>query len=248
MNFFKSHSKTNAFIGAVVFAISFVVYFLTMSPSICLWDCGEYLASTATLGIPHPPGTPLLVMLGRAWIVLFSFIHDVGYRFNLLAILSSSLVVLFVYLIIIRTLIMVWGEPDALWKRLSLYCAGFVGSLFCAFSATFWFAALEASQQSNITNISSILTIWLTLVWAQSKSENRDRLLLLIGYVTVLGIGIRMISILTLPAIFAFIALVDAEKEKTGACGWRSLRSASSCTTLPGSCGPRRRLPSCRCS
>jgi hypothetical protein len=214
MNFFKSHPKTNALIGALVFGISFVVYFLTMSPSICLWDCGEYLAATASLGIPHPPGTPLLVMLGRVWVVLFSFLHDVGYRFNLLAVFSSSVVVLFVYLIIIRSLIMVWGEPDALWKRLCLYCGGFTGSLFCAFAATFWFAALEASQQSNITNFTTVLTIWLTLVWAQSKSENRDRLLLLIGYVTVLGTGIRMISILTLPAIFAFVALVDKEKRR----------------------------------
>jgi len=36
MNFFKSHSKTNALIGALVFGISLVVYFFTMSPSICL--------------------------------------------------------------------------------------------------------------------------------------------------------------------------------------------------------------------
>jgi hypothetical protein len=214
MNFFKSHSKTNALIGALVFGISLVVYFLTMSPSICLWDCGEYLASSADLGIPHPPGTPLLVMLGRTWIVLLSFIHDIGFRYNLLAIFSSALTVLFVYLIIIRALIMVWGETDTLWKRLSLYCGGFVGSLFCAFAATFWFAALEASQQSNITNVTTVLTIWLTFVWAQSKSDNRDRLLLLIGYVTVLGVGIRMISILALPAIFAFIVLVDQEKRK----------------------------------
>jgi hypothetical protein len=212
MEFMGSHSKTNALVGAVVFAISFIVYFLTMSPSICLWDCGEYLASSACLGIPHPPGTPLLVMLGRSWITLLSFINDIGYRYNLLAILSSAVTVLFVYLIIVRVLIMVWGEPDTLWKRLSLYCGGFVGSLFCAFSSTFWFAALEASQQSNITNVPSILTIWLTLVWAQSKAENRDRLLLLIGYITVLGIGIRMISILTLPAFFAFSARVDTQK------------------------------------
>ena len=214
MNFFKSHSKTNAFVAALVFGISFIVYFLTVSPSICLWDCGEYLASTASLGIPHPPGTPLLVMIGRTWIVLLSFIHDIGYRFNLLAVVSSSVTAFFIYLIIVRALIMVWGDPDTLWKRLSLYCAGFMGSLFCAFAATVWFAALEASQQSNITNITVVLTIWLTLVWAQSKSENRDRLLLLIAYVAFMGIGIRLISIITMPAVFAFVVIVDPEKRK----------------------------------
>jgi hypothetical protein len=214
MNFLNDHSKSNALVAALVFGISFTVYFLTMSPSICLWDCGEYLASTASLGIPHPPGTPLLIMLGRTWLVLLSFVKDIGYRFNLLAIFSSAITVLFIYLIIVRALILVGGAPDTLWKRLSIYCAGFMGGLFCAFGKTFWFAALEASQQSNITNVCTVLTIWLTLVWAQAKAENRDRLLLLIGYITVTGIGIRMISILALPAIFAFVIIIDAEKRK----------------------------------
>jgi hypothetical protein len=214
MNFFNSHAKTNALVASLVFAISFTVYFLTMSPSICLWDCGEYLASSASLGIPHPPGTPLLVMLGRTWIVLFSFIHDIGYRYNLLAVFSSTITVLFIYLIIVRGLIFALGEPDTLWKRLAMYCAGFVGSLFCAFDSTFWFAALEGSQQSNITNISVVLTTWLTLVWAQSRAQNRDRLLLLIAYVAFVGIGIRMNSVITLPVVFIFVMILDPEKRK----------------------------------
>ncbi len=222
MNFFKSHSKTNALVAFLVFTISFVVYFLTMAPSVCLWDCGEYLAASAGLGIPHPPGTPLLILFGRAWIALFSFIKDVGYRYNLSSILCGALTVMFIYLIIIRGLCMVLGEPDTLWKRLTYYCAGFVGGLFCAFGNTYWFESLEGSEQSNITNVPVALSIWLTLVWAQSKSENRDRLLLLIGYLAFLGIGMHMISMITMPAIFLFVMLYDKDKRKDwrlwGAC------------------------------
>jgi hypothetical protein len=214
MNFLKDHAKTNGLMAALVFFISLIVYFLTMAPSICLWDCGENLAASACLGLPHPPGTPLLILINRAWLVLTSFIGDVGYRFNLIAIFSSAVTVLLIYLIIARSMVFLIGQPDTLWKRLTIYCAGFVGALFCAFGKTFWFAALESSQQSNVTNITVVLTIWLALVWAQSKSARRDRLLLLIGYIVFMGIGIRMISSLTLPVIFAFIVVVDAEKRK----------------------------------
>jgi hypothetical protein len=214
MNFLNSHSKTNALVAFLVFGISLTVYFLTMSPSICLWDCGEYLAASAGLGLPHPPGTPLLILFGRAWIVLFSFIKDIGFRYNFSTIVGSAATVTFIYLIIVRGLIMVLGEPDTLWKRLSYYTAGFVGGLFCAFGNTFWFESLEASEQSNITNVPVALSIWLTLVWAQSKSENRDRLLLLIGYLAFLGIGLHMISMITMPAIFLFVVLYDKEKRR----------------------------------
>jgi hypothetical protein len=214
MNFLKDHEKTNALMAALVFIISLVVYYLTMAPSICLWDCGENLAASACLGLPHPPGTPLLIMINRAWLVLTSFIGDIGFRFNLIAIFSSAITVLFIYLIIARSMVYLIGQPDTLWKRLTIYCGGFVGALFCAFGKTFWFAALESSQQSNVTNITVVLTIWLALVWAQSKSARRDRLLLLIGYIVFMGIGIRMISSLTLPVIFVFIFVVDAEKRK----------------------------------
>ncbi|MCU0608568.1 MAG: DUF2723 domain-containing protein [Chitinispirillaceae bacterium] len=214
MNFFKSHSRTNALVAALVFAISFVVYCLTVSPALCLWDCGEYLAASAGLGIPHPPGTPLLVILGRAWIVAFSFIETIGLRYNMLAATGSAIVVLFVYLIIVRGMIMTIGGPDSIGKRLAMYCGGFVGSLFCAFSATFWFEALEMSGQSNVKNLPVIITFWLALIWAQSKDERRDRILLLIAYISFLCIGIHLMSMIALPAIFLFIIIMDPVKRK----------------------------------
>ena len=98
-----------------------------------------------------------------------------------------------------------------------------MGGLFCAFSNTFWFCSLEASEQCNFCLVPVALSIWLALMWAQSKDERfRDRILLLIAYIGFAGIGMHMISMITLPAIFLFIMISDKKKRedwRLWACG-----------------------------
>lgn len=47
-----------------------VIYAASAAPDVTFWDAGEFLAAFATFGVPHPPGTPLFVALGRAWTLL----------------------------------------------------------------------------------------------------------------------------------------------------------------------------------
>ena len=209
-----THKNVNACNAFLVFILSTVAYLLTVPPTLCLWDCGEYLAASACLGIPHPPGTPLLILIGRVFLLALSFLKDPGFRLNIMSVLGSALTVMFIYLIIVRAVILILGEPDMLWKRLSLYCGGITGALLCAYSNTFWFCSLEASEQNNICLIPVVITIWLSLIWAASKDPKRDRLLMLISYVGFAGIGMHMISGITLPAIFLFVILVDETKRK----------------------------------
>jgi thioredoxin-like negative regulator of GroEL len=209
-----THKNVNVALAIFVFLASSIVYILTAGPTVALWDCGEYLAAAGCLGIPHPPGTPLLIPIGRFFLMALSFLKDPGFRLNLLAVFGSAATVMFVYLIIVRAMRYVVGEPDTLWKRLSMYCAGVTGSLLCAYSNTFWFCSLEASEQCNVCLLPVVITIWLALVWAQSKDPKRDRLLLLLSYIGFMGIGMHMISGITLPAIFLFVMMVDESKRK----------------------------------
>jgi len=57
--------KIQLIIGALVFLISFAVYYGTMQPTTSFWDCGEYIACGKILGVMHPPGNPLLLLFFR---------------------------------------------------------------------------------------------------------------------------------------------------------------------------------------
>src|SRR5215218_9603405 len=67
------------------------LYVVTLAPTTAMWDASEYITAAYTLGIPHPPGNPLFVLLGRvASLLPFG---GVAYRVNLLAAVSSALAV-----------------------------------------------------------------------------------------------------------------------------------------------------------
>ena len=53
------------------------------------WDAGEFIAAARTLGIPHPPGTPLFVLIAHVWALLVP-VGEYAYRTNLLSACCSA--------------------------------------------------------------------------------------------------------------------------------------------------------------
>ncbi len=52
--------------GLAVFAALLLLYLASLAPRVTFWDAGEFIAAMESWGVPHPPGTPLYVTLGRA--------------------------------------------------------------------------------------------------------------------------------------------------------------------------------------
>ena len=82
------------------FFIPFILYFLTMAPTVSLWDCGEFISTSVIMGVPHPPGTPLYLIISNFFsqIPIFS---DIGARVNLVSPIASALSVMFLYMSIV---------------------------------------------------------------------------------------------------------------------------------------------------
>jgi len=47
------------------------IYLATAAPDLTFWDASEFMTAAHTLGIPHPPGTPLWVLLANVATKLF---------------------------------------------------------------------------------------------------------------------------------------------------------------------------------
>jgi len=203
--------KINICLSFVVFLASFVVYFLTMAPTVSFWDCGEFIATSYILGVPHPPGYPLFMLIGRIFTLLPIF-KEVALRVNLLSVLSSALSIGICYLIIVRV-VQNWLLPsDGLWNRIGKYTGGVAGSSLIAFSSTFWFNAVEA-EVFGLTMLLSMFLVYLGLLWVEEKDNPKgDMLLVLISYLALLSPAIHMAVFLVMPAVFLLVVLYDKSK------------------------------------
>ena len=139
--------KINRIIAAIIFFISFITYLKTIAPTTSFWDCGEFITCSYILGVPHPPGSPLYLILGRVF-TLIPWAVDIGLRVNIISAITSAFSVMFTYLIIVQ-LIKLWrGAPRCLEDRFVLFASAIIGSFALAFSDSHWFNAVEAEVYS----------------------------------------------------------------------------------------------------
>src|SRR3954447_12166225 len=94
MNF----NRINNIVGWIVCVIASATYILTAEAGGSLWDCGEFVSSAYKLEIPHPPGAPLFVMLGRLFIIFFGDNpHTAAKAVNVMSALVSGFSILFLF-------------------------------------------------------------------------------------------------------------------------------------------------------
>jgi tetratricopeptide (TPR) repeat protein len=208
---YERQDKISLVLSLFVFLVSFIVYFRTMAPTASFWDCGEFIACSYILGVPHPPGTPLFVLIGRVF-TLFPLFGEIAARVNFISVLSSALTVWLCYLLIVK-LVGYWErQNESLWIKVGKYVGGVAGSLFLAFSVTFWSNAVEA-EVYGASMFLMFLILYLGLMWMDRRDTPKgDRLLVLIAYLGLLSTGIHMTVFLIMPAVFLLVVLVDRQK------------------------------------
>ncbi|MCP4567207.1 MAG: DUF2723 domain-containing protein [FCB group bacterium] len=199
--------KVNAIIAGITTLISFFVYRLTVAPTLSYWDCGEFIASAHILGNPHPPGTPLFVLIGR-FFDLLPIGADVAYRINMMSAVCSTFTALFAYLIIVRMVSSWYKTPDSFkLGRYIAYASGFIGALFVAFSRANWTNSVETEPRAMA--IMLVLAIfWLALKWFDHRYDpSGRRIILLVAFLAMLSVGVHLTVFLVVPIVTIFFCL-----------------------------------------
>ena len=198
-------------LGLLVFLTTLGLYLDTVAPTVSFWDCGEFIACSYILGVPHPPGAPLYILLGR----LFSLIPfgEVAWRVNLMSVVPSALGIWFVYLSTValarRALgggaLQVFGDI----RDYSVMAGAALASLSLAVSYTYWFNSIEA-EVYGYSIFFATLGLWLILYWEGTQhGSNNDRWLFVIVYMFGLGGGIHLLCLLTIPSLLILAWYAD---------------------------------------
>jgi hypothetical protein len=224
-------ARLTALIAVLMLVAALAVYLRTLSPTVPFWDAGEFIAVSKILGIPHPPGTPFYVLLGR--LATLVPIASVAQRVNGLSALVSALAVMLTYLTTLRLIRLAqrrgWGVTVAtaegaaasapvagdggLLRALRAdwlaHLGAVVAALMLAWSDNFWENATEAEVYSMMS-LAQVLVLWLALRWweAHEKKPTVGPLLVAV-YVMWLSVGLHLgVGMMGLP-LMVLLMLVD---------------------------------------
>lgn len=175
-----------------VFAAAAIVYLVTLCPTVYGGDSGDFITASYTLGVSHPTGYPLYMLLGK----VFSFIPvgGVAYRYNLMSALFAAATAV-VVCVIVHLLTKSWK-------------AGAGAGLMVAFSTAVWDQATVAEAYMMNGFFTAVLLL-LALKWREEKTPG---LLLMFAAAYGLALTNHVSAILYAPA-FAYLVSADRDDE-----------------------------------
>ncbi len=187
--------------AGIASALVFLLYLLTLSPTTAMWDTSEYIAAAYTFGLPHPPGNPFFVLLGRFFAIL-PIAPNVAMRINILAAVCSAGAAGMWFLITERVLV---GWLPERWQRI---VGGSLAALIGATAFTVWAQSVVNEKVYTVSLLGLAVVSWIIVRWCDEPDGPRaDRLLVLIAYLSGLGYANHMAGFLALPAVAAAVAI-----------------------------------------
>ena len=160
---------------------------LTLAPGVTLWDSGEFLAAIHSLGIPHPPGTPLYILLGKVWSVLFASVFGFARATNLLSAVCTAL-----GCGIFASLFAKWTGDG-----FGAAAAGIAAGLM----STVWLSATETEVYA------AALLFGVVILWAADRAGERSdmRWALLTAYLCGLAWSLHLTALLVVPSAILLV-------------------------------------------
>ncbi|HMQ67847.1 MAG TPA: DUF2723 domain-containing protein [Ignavibacteria bacterium] len=198
------------------FLLPFIVYVITLAPTVTFIDSGELATVAAKLGVAHPTGYPLFTVLGRVFTLLP--IGDEIYRLNLMSAFISS-AALFMFFNLMSFLLgnkFAGGDSNADYKILPddiVYNISLATVFILAFSRTFWDTA-NAIEVYSLHTFFLITDIYLILKACtyDAKDKNsyilKERYWLLYAFVLGLSFTNHLSSIfLSVGSLYLYFAV-----------------------------------------
>jgi len=161
------------------------LYVRTLARGLLSGDSAEFQTIAYTMGMGHPTGYPVYVLIGK----LFTYlpIGEIAYRVNLFSAVSAAIAIAILYLVI-RQL----GANQA---------SAFFGSLLLAFVPQFWkFAVVAEVYAPSAACLAFILLC--VLKWSES---NKPHWIFWAGFSGGVSLGIHSSIALTAPAILIYL-------------------------------------------
>ncbi|GAB3964828.1 DUF2723 domain-containing protein [Spirosoma terrae] len=201
----QSFKRLNTLTGWLAFAVALFTYASTVERTASFWDCGEFIACSFKLQVPHPPGAPFFLLLGRIFSMLsLGNLTNVAYWINMASVLASAFTILFLFWTITMLAQKLLAKPESEYTTadtILILGTSAVGALAYTFSDTFWFSAVEA-EVYGMSSFFTAIVVWAAFKWELIEDEAAaNRWLILIAYLTGLSIGVHLLNLVTLPAL-----------------------------------------------
>ena len=186
--------------GALAALCVFALYLATLSPTTAMWDTSEYIAAAKVLGLPHPPGNPLFVMLAHAF-GLLPIPVSYAARINILAALCSAIAAGVWFLLIDHVLAR--GGISA-WRRRACAAAGVIVG---ATAFTVWNQSVVNEKVYTISLALFAAITLLMLRWLDGDGIKRnDAKLVAIGFLLGAGYTVHPAGLLPGLAVVVTVA------------------------------------------
>jgi hypothetical protein len=178
-------------------AVLATCYIATLAPSVTFWDAGEFIAAGHSLGIPHPPGTPLFILVLHAWGMLWP---ESAYAFgaNLISALASAAAGGVLTSLLFRWLSMEWRGYATHAAVAGAICAG---AMF-----TLWSNATEAEVYAVALLLAACM-----LAAGDAVSRRKRGAMILLAYLFGLAAGLHVSALVAAPAAI-MLAAVDHDR------------------------------------